>query len=416
MTDKLIERFFKYIRIDTASNEKVNNTPSTPGQIVLAGILKDELSALGLKEIELTGEGYLYARLPANHSTQAAPIGFIAHLDTSDAVKSTGIKPVRFRYAGGDVVDERSGIVVVRECEELRKYIGREIITTDGTTLLGADDKAGIAIIMTAIDFLIKNTISVKHPEIFIAFVPDEEIGHQVQFFDKKKFRTNTAFTVDGGGEGEIEYANFNAVKAVVTAAGRNVHPGYASGHLINSIEMLGNFIARLSALRISPNDDFDDSGFIHPTSLESVEENGSLSLILRDFTVTGIAAKKKIIEDIIIKINEELKAKHPKFDPGMKVSYTDQYANMEDTILKDKQILDNLKNAVIKTGTVPILKKIRGGTDGAALARFGVRCPNIFTGGHNFHGKSEWIAVDGMERSVMTLVNLASIYAGENV
>lgn len=409
MRRSVTERFFNYVKIDTTSSDENSiTTPSTTGQMELAELLEVELRSIGVKKITLTDNGYLYAKIDRNCDLKDS-VGFIAHLDTSPAVSGKNVAPLRFRYEGGDVKDS-DGKTIIKESKELLKYVGEEIITTDGRTLLGADDKAGIAEIVTACDFIIKNSATIKHRDIYIAFVPDEEIGHQLKYFDKKLFNCKSAFTIDGGEEGEVEYGCFNAYRCSITFHGRNIHPGYANGRLVSATEIISYITSSIFSMQISPNESTGDDGFIHITSVNSTEEFGELKLIIRDFTDDGIKLKMAAIDEIVERTKMLFKDKYKDYPISIEHSYTLQYKNMEGEISKYPKLLDEICKAVAKNGIKPVLKRIRGGTDGAALTMMGIICPNIFTGGHNFHSTSEWISVKSMENAVKTIINLSVI------
>lgn len=406
MIEKVTEKFFRYVKIDTQSSEDSEHTPSTSGQMELARLLKLEMTDAGFDKSLLTENAYLYGFI-AGTDKKKKSIGFIAHLDTSPAVSGKNVKPLRFRYNGGNITSNNK--IILHEDKYLAAYIGEEIITSDGSTLLGADNKAGISEIMTACEYLIKNRHSLRFPDIYVLFVPDEEIGHQLKLLDLSEFSPDKAFTVDGGKEGEIEYGCFNASGCTITVKGKNCHPGYADGKLLSSIEIISSILKLLFEMNISPNDSKNDQGFIHVTDVKSNEESGCIKMILRDFTNDGISEKTAIIKSIIEECRISTSKKFNNSDFSIKAEFKEQYKNMEYEIKKQPDLMNNLEKAVIKSGALPILKRIRGGTDGAALSARGIPCPNIFTGGYNFHSTGEWIPVSSMEKAVKTLIELAS-------
>ncbi|HBD93252.1 MAG TPA: peptidase T [Spirochaetia bacterium] len=406
MIEKVTERFFRYVKIDTQSAHNCTKTPSTPGQMELARLLKIEMSEIGFTKTTLSEQAYLYGFIPGTDHSKA-PIGYIAHLDTSPSVSGKNVKPIRFRYDGDDIL-AANGSVMIRESSQLSAYTGNEIITGDGTTLLGADNKAGIAEILTACEYLIANKNTLQYPDIYVAFVPDEEIGHQLEYIDLDTFKSKIAFTIDGGEEGEIEYGCFNAYNCTISISGKNCHPGYANGKLISSIEIITIFLNTLFSQKISPNESNNDMGYIHVSSIDSNEQIGQISLIIRDFTEDGIKAKISLIETIITDCKLTMSKRFNENDFTITASYNEEYKNMESEINKHPHLMDTLKKAVIKAGATPILKRIRGGTDGSALSSMGIPCPNIFTGGINFHSTGEWIPVDSMEKAVKTIIELS--------
>ncbi len=405
---KVVERFLRYVKYDTQSNEESGTTPSTEGQLVFARALKEELEEIGLKEVSLDERGYLMATLESNleEGKETPTIGFIAHMDTSPDMPGKDVKPqIVKNYDGGDIVlnKEENIILSPNDFPELKNYIGEEIITTDGTTLLGADDKAGIAEIITAMEYLLENP-EIKHGKIRIAFTPDEEIGRGADFFDVKKFGADLAYTVDGGPIGELEYENFNAAAARISIKGESVHPGTAKGKMVNSILIANELISKLPADE-TPADTEGYEGFYHLVSIKGNVEETKLYYIIRDFDKINFIKRKTTLEEIVRELNE-------KYDKGrIQLKITDQYYNMKEIIEKNKEIVDIAYQAMEEIGITPIITPIRGGTDGARLSYMGLPTPNIFTGGHNYHGKYEFIPVSSMEKAMKLIVKISELY-----
>lgn len=401
------DRFLKYVQCDTQSDDKSTSVPSTPGQITFAQSLAEELKELGLKNVSLSEHGYVYATLPSNLSSDAPAIGFIAHMDTAPDFSGKDVLPKLIEnYPGGDIVlnKERNIVLSPASFPELDQYVGQTLITTDGTTLLGADDKAGVAEIMAAVEYLSKHP-EIPHGKICIGFTPDEEIGRGANYFDVEGFGADFAYTVDGGALGELEYENFNAAKAVVKVHGRNVHPGHSKGKMINSLLLANEFIALLPPQE-TPSHTEGYEGFYHLNSLEGNVEESVLLYILRDFDLDSLEKRK----ETILKIADQLNQKH---GPGaFTVEITDQYRNMRKKIEPVMHIINTACRAMEAVGVVPHIKPIRGGTDGARLSFMGLPTPNIFTGGHNFHGKFEFIPVSSMEKSVEVILKIVELYA----
>lgn len=399
------DRFLQYVRFDTQSDELTNMTPSTPGQMVFARHLEQELREMGLKEISLDENGYLMATLPANTDKKDVPtVGFIAHLDTSPDMSGKHVSPrIIENYEGGDIVLNPEKNIVLRpeEFPELNDYIGQPIIVTDGNTLLGADDKAGIAEIITAVDYLQKHP-EIKHGKIRIAFNPDEEIGQGAHKFDVDLFGADWAYTMDGGAIGELEYENFNAAVAKVTFNGRNVHPGSAKHKMINSIRIANQFAIMLPRWE-TPEHTEGYEGFYHLISIEGTVEKTVLTYIIRDHDRDRFERRKKEFEHLTRKINNEF--------PGCaELEIKDQYYNMREKIEPVMHIIEIAKEAMERAGVHPVVVPIRGGTDGAQLSFKGLPCPNIFAGGLNFHGRYEYVPIPSMEKATQVIVEIAKI------
>lgn len=402
----VVDRFLKYVTFATQSDEESGITPSTSGQRVFAEALVKELEALGLEEISLDDNSYLMATLPSNMEDQEVPtIGFISHLDTSPDMSGEGVKPRIVSYAGGDIVlNEAENIVLSpRMFPEMEQYIGQDLIVTDGTTLLGADDKAGVAAIISAVAYL-KEHPEIKHGKIRIGFTPDEEIGAGADHFDVEKFGCEFAYTVDGGEIGELEYENFNAAAAKVVFSGRNVHPGTAKDKMVNASLLAVEFASMLPADQ-RPETTEGYEGFFHLTTMVGSVEQAVLQYIVRDHSCELFEQKKQLLEQITAQLNKKY--------PGMvSLEMHDQYYNMREIVEPKKYIVDLASEAMEAVGVKPQIKPIRGGTDGARLSFMGLPCPNLFTGGHNFHGRYEYIPIPSLQKSMETVVKIAELVA----
>ena len=402
----LVDRFLQYVKFDTQSDELTNLWPSTPGQMVFAQHLEGELADLGLEDIYLDDNGYLMATLPAYTDKPVPTIGFIAHLDTSPDMSGRHVSPrIIENYPGGDIVlnKEKNIILSPREFPELDHYKGQALIVTDGNTLLGADDKAGIAEIISAIDYLKKHP-EIKHGKIRIAFNPDEEIGQGAHKFDVERFGCDWAYTMDGGEIGELEYENFNAASAKITFTGRNVHPGYAKHKLINSIRIANQFMAMLPRWE-TPEHTEGYEGFYHLVSIEGSVEKTSITYIIRDHDRDRFERRKKELEHLVRKVNNE-------FPNCAEIEIKDQYYNMREKIEPVKYIVDIAEQAMRNVDVTPHVVPIRGGTDGAQLSFKGLPCPNIFAGGLNFHGRYEFVPIRSMEKAMEVIVEIVRIVA----
>lgn len=402
----VVDRFLKYVTFATQSDEESGITPSTSGQRVFAEALVKELEALGLEEISLDDNSYLMATLPSNMGDKEVPtIGFISHLDTSPDMSGEGVKPRIVSYAGGDIVlNEAENIVLSpRMFPEMEQYIGQDLIVTDGTTLLGADDKAGVAAIISAVAYL-KEHPEIKHGKIRIGFTPDEEIGAGADHFDVEKFGCEFAYTVDGGEIGELEYENFNAAAAKVVFSGRNVHPGTAKDKMVNASLLAVEFASMLPADQ-RPETTEGYEGFFHLTTMVGSVEQAVLQYIVRDHSRELFEQKKHLLEQITAQLNKKY--------PGMvSLEMHDQYYNMREIVEPKKYIVDLASEAMEAVGVKPQIKPIRGGTDGARLSFMGLPCPNLFTGGHNFHGRYEYIPIPSLQKSMETVVKIAELVA----
>lgn len=393
-----------FVKYDTQSDELTDMTPSSPGQMEFAVYLKSVLTGMGLEEVDLDDNGYLMATLPANTDKDIPTIGFIAHMDTSPDMSGKHVKPRIVKNYGGDVITLNADYSLdPRQFPELLNYIGQDLIVTDGTTLLGADDKAGIAEILTAVEYLQQHP-EIKHGKIRVAFNPDEEIGLGAHKFDVGKFGCKFAYTMDGGAVGELEYENFNAAQAKVTIKGRNVHPGYAKHKMINSIRVANNFMAMLPRWE-TPEHTEGYEGFYHLVGVNGSVEETTLTYIIRDHDRKRFESRKKEIEHLVRKTNTEF--------PGCcTVEIKDQYYNMREKIEPVIEIIRYVEEAMRMAGLEPKVQPIRGGTDGAQLSFKGLPCPNIFAGGENFHGRFEYVPVRSMEKATETIVNICKIVA----
>jgi tripeptide aminopeptidase len=407
----LLDRFLRYVKIDTQSREGVEEYPSTKKQFDLLNLLVKELTELGLSDVAIDQYGYVTATLPGNippsdtaHGKVPA-IGLIAHVDTSPEVTGAEVKPQVITYTGGDLVlpGDRSVVISADENPELKHNIGKTIVTTDGTTLLGADDKAGIAIIMTALEHLTKNP-KLLHGDIRVAFTPDEEIGQGTKYFDVKKFRAAYAYTVDGDTPGELNKETFSANTAIVTVHGREVHPGSAKGIMTNSIRVISEIIARMPK-DMAPETTEGYEPYMHPYVLEGGVGKSTVRILFRDFRTEGLDDLKQNLERIIA----DVQPMFPKAKINLEI--TESYRNMREVLEKDPRGLDALWEAAKRAGLDPVWKPIRGGTDGSKLSAAGLPTPNIFTGGQNYHSKTEWVSVWGMEKAVDTVVHLAQVW-----
>ncbi|MCM3627915.1 peptidase T [Paenibacillus glycanilyticus] len=401
MKEEIIKRLTSYVIVDTQSNEESETCPSTPGQLTLANQLVEELKAIGMEEVTVDQNGYVMATLPANSDKQVPTIGFLAHVDTATDFTGKNVKPQLVEYEGGDItLNEALGVVLsVKDFPELSQYKGHTLMTTDGTTLLGADNKAGIAEIMTAMAYLIANP-DIKHGRIRVAFTPDEEIGRGPHRFDVAAFGAKYAYTVDGGPLGELEYESFNAAAAKITVNGTNVHPGTAKGKMINSMKIAMDLNSRLP-VNEAPEHTEGYEGFYHLNTLQGDVEQTKMSYIIRDHNREKFDARKATITRIV----DELKAIYG--PNSIVLELKDQYYNMRDKIEPVFHIVEIAREAMESLDIKPIIKAIRGGTDGSQLSYMGLPTPNIFTGGENYHGKYEYVSINNMVKSVQVIVEI---------
>lgn len=404
---KLVDRFLKYVTIDTKSDPASETVPSTMKQLDLAKVLKAEMIEIGLQDVTLDDKGYLMGKLAANGGEGAPKIGFIAHMDTSPDFDAEHVKPkIWENYDGKDLVlNKDEGIVMdVASFPELRNYVGQTLITTDGTTLLGADNKAGIAEIMTAVEYLIDHP-EIKHGELRVGFTPDEEVGRGADHFDVEKFDADFAYTIDGGELGELEYENFNAAGAKISISGRNIHPGNAKNKMKNALLIGMDFNAMLPCAEVPAHTEGYE-GFFHLNDFSGTVDHADMTYIIRDHDLDRFNSRKALMASAAQMINQ-------KYGEGtLTLDLKDQYFNMKEKVEPVLHIVETAKAAMEAVGVVPKQKAIRGGTDGARLSYMGLPTPNIFTGGHNFHGRFEYIPVESMLRAVETLLELVQLYA----
>ncbi|MGI6048266.1 MAG: peptidase T [Petrimonas sp.] len=402
----IVERFIKYVKIDTQSDENNSQTPSTQKQFNLAKEVEREMIEMGLTEVSLDNNCYLMATLPSNINKEVPTIGFIAHFDTSPDMSGENVNPrIVKNYDGKDIVlnEEQNIISSPNDFPELLKFVGDDIIVTDGTTLLGADDKAGIAEIMTAMEYLIAHP-EIKHGKIRIGFTPDEEIGRGADKFDVEKFGAEWAYTMDGSEIGELEYENFNAAVAKISIQGRNVHPGYAKNKMINALHIANELVQMLPANE-RPEHTEKYEGFFHLIALNGGVEDATLTYIIRDHDRNIFENRKKVMEQAVSYLNA-------RYDNRLTLEMRDQYYNMREKVEPVKHVVDYAFQAMEEVGIMPIVKPIRGGTDGARLSFMGLPCPNIFAGGMNFHGRYEFIPIKAMEKATQVIVKIAELVA----
>ena len=403
--DILLKRFLQYVKFDTQSNPLSETCPSSPQQFAFAEMLAEELHRLGATEISLDANGYVFATIPATIEKSTSVIGFIAHMDTSPDFCASNIQPqIVENYDGNDIVLNAEKDIVLRSSHfpEIKKYIGQTIVTTDGTTLLGADDKAGIAAIMCAAEYLLTHP-EISHGIIRIGFTPDEEIGRGANLFDVQKFAADYAFTIDGGEIGELEYENFNAAEAFIAITGNCIHPGYAKGKMINALNVAHEFHASLP-VNERPETTDEREGFFHLTKLEGSEESAVMHYIIREFERENFENRKAQIEKIAQSINEKYSS------PVIAIKLSDQYYNMYEKIAPHKAIIEKAKKAILESGIKPLIRAARGGTDGARLSYMGLPCPNIFCGVHNMHGKYEFVPAESMQKATEVILRIATI------
>jgi tripeptide aminopeptidase len=402
MRQDILNRFLRYVQIDTQSDENSKTFPSTQKQFDLANLLVKELNEIGLTDVEVDKYGYVTAKLPSNIEKDIPVIGFFAHMDTAPDMSGTRVRPQIFEnYNGEDLIlnKELNVHLLLKDFPELKDYIGQTLITTSGNTLLGADDKAGIAEIMTAMEYLIKNP-EIKHGTIKIAFTPDEEVGKGVDHFDVKKFGADYAYTVDGGPVGELEFENFNAAGIAIQIQGRNIHPGSAKGRMINAI-LVAAELNDMLPIEQRPELTEGYEGFFHIIRFMGTVETAEIHYIIRDHDREKFEYKKALIKDVVKLINQKYNQELAKY------KLEDQYYNMREKIEPVYHIVEQAKQAMIELGITPVIKPIRGGTDGARLSYMGLPCPNIFTGGHNYHGKHEFIPLESMEKAVQVILKI---------
>ena len=407
---QLIERFIKYVTIDTESDPNNPAFPSTENQWDLANVLVKDLKVIGMQDISLDENCYIMATLPSNVSYNVPIIGFVSHMDTSPDFTGKNVKPqITENYQGNDIIlnKEKNIILSPDYFEDLLQYKGQTIITTDGTTLLGADDKAGITEIVTAMEYLIQHP-EIKHGTIRICFTPDEEVGKGAHLFDVEKFGAEWAYTMDGSQIGELEYENFNAASAIVTITGKIVHPGYAIGKMINSMQIANEFMSLLPEAEV-PEKTRDYQGFFHLHDMNGTVEKTVLEYIIRDHDIKLFAKRKNVLQNIADELNKVAGQNL------IEITIKDQYFNMKEKIVPVMHIVDLVEETMIDLGITPLIKPIRGGTDGSQLSFKGLPCPNIFAGGHNFHGRFEYVPAESMVKATEVIVGIAAKIAQKN-
>lgn len=402
ITSNMLQRFLKYVTFDTESIDDNTTVPTSEGQFVFARYLKEELEKMGLTEITLDDKGYLYATLPSNSTKEIPTIGFISHLDTSPDMSGKNVTPrVVKAYAGGDIVlnKEHNIVLTIEDFPEVEDYKGNDLVVTDGTTLLGADDKAGIAEIISAVEYLQAHP-EIEHGKVRIAFNPDEEIGRGAHNFNVPLFGCDWAYTVDGGAEGELEFENFNAGSALFAINGRNVHPGYAKGKMLNALRVATAIVEAVPAVE-SPEQTDGYEGFYHLMSINGGVDKAEVSYIIRDHDKEIFEERLEFMSKVAEKINATYGAN------TVTVDIKRQYANMREKIEPMMHIIDIARKSMLEAGVTPMVKPIRGGTDGAQLSFMGLPCPNMFAGGINFHSRYEFVSVQVMEKAMMTIVKI---------
>ena len=401
-----VDKFLKYVKYDTQSDEESTSFPSTEKQKKLSADLAKELKRMGLKDAAMDKWGYVMATIPSNTKKKVPPVAFIAHVDTSPAVSGKNVKPIiHKKYKGGDIKLPKGGWVIkVSENPDLKNMKGYDIITTDGTTLLGADNKAGVAEIMDAVNYFLSHP-EVKHGPIKICFTPDEEVGRGTEKIDLKKFGAKYAYTVDGSSRGEVESETFSADGVVIKFIGKNIHPGYAKNQMINSVKIASAFIESLPKKRLSPETTDKRQGYVHCTNISGLEEATTLKFIIRDFETPKLKEYEKLLESLAKKAVAKF--------PGAKYEFkvVNQYRNMREVLVKHPQVTKYAVQAMRNLGIKPIMHPIRGGTDGSRLSFMGLPTPNIFAGEHSFHSQLEWVAIQDMEMAVKVIVEIAQIW-----
>ncbi len=410
----IIDRFIGYVTVDTESDPESTTTPSTAKQWDLANKLAEELKQIGLSDVSIDDKSYVMATLPSNIDYEVPTIGFVSHFDTTPDFTGKDVKPQIIKnYDGGDIVlNEAQNIVLSPSYfKDLLLYKGQTLITTDGTTLLGADDKAGITEIMTAMEFLVQNP-QIKHGTLKVCFTPDEEIGRGADHFDVEKFGADWAYTMDGSQIGELEYENFNAAGVKIRFKGKSVHPGYAKGKMINSMLLANKFINKLPKEE-TPETTKNYEGFYHVTNIQGSIEDTLVQLIIRDHNRKKFEKRKEYVEEVVAKINKKYKKQFGEDIAVLEIK--DQYYNMREKVEPVMHIVKLAEQAMKELNIKPLIKPIRGGTDGSRLSFMGLPCPNIFAGGHNFHGKYEYVPVESMQKAIEVIIKIAELNAIQN-
>lgn len=408
MITSALSRFLRYVTIDTRSDERSTTCPSTPGQLVLLQLLVDELQGLGLEDAAIDQHGYVMATIPATSAKSDVPIiGFVAHVDTSPEMPGAGVRPVVHRaYDGRDLVlpDDSSTVLRASDDPELAARIGDDIVTASGSTLLGADDKAGVAEIVAAAEYLVRHP-EVPHGTIRVAFTPDEEVGRGADRFDVQRFGAVCAYTLDGGSRGELEYESFSADAITVTFRGFNTHPGYAKGRMVNAIRVAGDFLAQLPRTNLTPETTAGREGYLHPYQVDASVERTSVKLLVRDFVTAALKEKEALVERLAREVVGSW--------PGASVEFLveESYRNMREVLEAHPAVVENAREAIRRTGLQPVERPIRGGTDGSRLSFMGLPTPNLFAGEHNFHSRLEWVSAQDMDKAVEVIVHLARVW-----
>jgi tripeptide aminopeptidase len=412
MTTSVLDRFLRYVRIDTRADERSRTVPTTPGQLTLLQLLVDELQALGIVDAAMDDHGYVMATVPPTTSRSGVPvIGFLAHVDTSPEMPGHDVVPiVHARYDGGDIVlpDDPSAVLRAADNPALAARIGDDIVTASGLTLLGADDKAGVAAIMAAVEHLV-NHPDIPHGTIRIGFTPDEEVGRGADHFDVTAFGAACAYTLDGGGAGELEYESFSADAITVTFKGFNTHPGYAKGRMINAIKLAADFIARLPKETLSPETTDGYEGYVHPYQVEASVDKTSVRLLVLDFVTSGLKEKEAFVERLAQEIVARDAAR-----ASVEITIEESYRNMREVLDRHPEVIARARAAIRRVGLEPIERPIRGGTDGSRLSFMGLPTPNLFAGEHNFHSRLEWTSRQEMEKAVEVIVELSRLWTEE--
>ena len=403
-----LDRFLRYVRIDTRSDESSTSRPSTPGQLVLQRLLQEELVSIGLRDVEIDGNGYLLATIPATSTNSDVPtIGFIAHVDTSPEMPGVDVRPIVHRaYEGGDIVLPDDPTVVLRPAENpaLLARIGDDIVTASGRTLLGADDKAGVAAIVSAAEYLVAHP-EIAHGVIRIAFTPDEEIGRGADRFDVARFGASCAYTLDGGARGELESESFSADAITATFYGFNTHPGYAKGRMVNAIRVASDFVASLPRGELAPEVTEGYEGFLHPYRMEASVDRTSVKVLVRDFVTAALKDK----EALVVRLAQAAVGRHPGASVALAVE--ESYRNMREILDQHPDVVEHAREAMRRAGIVPVERPIRGGTDGSRLSFMGLPTPNLFAGEHNFHSRLEWVSAQDIDKAAEVIVRLAAVW-----
>ena len=407
MTTSALERFLRYVVINTRSDEASTSSPSTPGQLTLLRLLVNELDALGLTDVKMDEHGYVMATIAATSEKRVPVIGLIAHVDTSPEMPGQDVRPIVHRhYDGGDLVLPDDPTVVLKAAEDpaLAACVGHDIVTASGLTLLGADDKAGVAEIMAAAEYLTAHP-EIPHGAIRIGFTPDEEIGRGANLFDVGRFGAICAYTIDGGGAGELEWESFSADAMTLTFKGFNTHPGYAKGKMVNAVKLAAAFIARLPEDRLSPETTDGYEGYVHPYLLDASVDRTAVKLLVRDFSAEGLEQKEALVEQLA----REVVAAHP--SASVEIRIAESYRNMREILEGYADVVDAAREAIRRSALTPLERPIRGGTDGSRLSFMGLPTPNLFAGEQNFHSRQEWVSAQVMDKAVETIVNLCRVW-----